>query len=116
MMLPLAWGCYSLLMKWLTDSILLLALVGCVSDNLDEAGLPQPSVQLATRGGISLDEMGEGYWVFNRKCMECHEARLPAGETVGQWHPVVKGMSGNAGLSTSEEAAILKYIKVARMK
>lgn len=114
-MLLVARGCYSSLMKWLVGSILTVALVGCVSDNLDEGGLPQPSVQLATRAGISLDEMGEGYWVFNRKCMECHGARLPTGETVGQWHPVVKGMSGNAGLSAGEEAAILKYIKAARM-
>lgn len=102
-------------MKWFFCGIFTVALVSCVSSNEDEAGLPQPSVELASKGGISLDEMGEGYWVFNRKCMECHESRLPQGETVGQWHPVVKGMSGNAGLSSSEEMAILKYIKAARM-
>lgn len=102
-------------MKWLLNALCLVVLVGCVTDNIDEAGLPQPSIETASRSGISLDEMGEGYWVFNRKCMECHEARLPDGETAGQWHPVVKGMSGNAGLSKSEETAILKYIKAARL-
>lgn len=71
---------------------------------------------MAGKAGISLDEMGEGYWVFSRKCMECHEAKLPMGEMEGQWHPVLKGMSGNAGLSVSEETAILKYVRAASFR
>ncbi|GHC66543.1 hypothetical protein [Roseibacillus persicicus] len=91
-------------------------LVGCGPTGLDESGLPQPRPELAAKAGISLDEMGEGYWVFSRKCMECHEARLPKGQIEGVWHPVVDGMSGNAGLSTSENAAVVNYVRAANLR
>ena len=85
--------------------------VACASDGFESGELPLPDPVLAKKAGITVDEMGEGYWVFSRKCMECHQAKLPVGEMKGQWHPVVKGMIGNAGLSASEEAAILNYVR-----
>lgn len=90
--------------------------LGCAPVGLDESGLPQPRPELAAKAGITLDQMGEGYWVFSRKCMECHEAKLPEGQIEGQWHPVVEGMSGNAGLSSSEEVAVVNYVRAANLR
>lgn len=95
-------------------ALVLIFLISCSTSSLDESGLPQPHPELAAKAGITLDAMGEGYWIFSRKCMECHEAKLPAGSLEGQWHPVVAGMSGNAGLSASEEAAIVNYVRAAK--
>ncbi len=95
--------------------VVVLALsVACAPSGLDEKGLPHPSASLAAQANITIDEMGEGYWVFSRKCIECHEVKLPAGELEGQWHPVVEGMAGNAGLSLAEETAIVKYVRAAK--
>lgn len=109
-------ACYDWGMKLLLvlSSFVLALVIACAPSGLDPRGLPRPNPVLAGKAGISLDEMGEGYWVFSRKCMECHESKLPSGELEGQWHPVVKGMSGNAGLSVSEETAILKYLRAAK--
>ncbi len=61
---------------YFVSSVLLLA--GCASKiPTDEAGLPKPSSELAMRAGTTIDEIGEGYWIFTRKCMECHEVKLP---------------------------------------
>lgn len=91
-------------------------MVGCGSSGRDENGLPLPSQELAAKASITLDQMGEGYWVFSRKCMECHEAKLPKGQLEGQWHPVVEGMAGNAGLFGSEEASIMNYLRAANLR
>lgn len=86
------------------------------TEGLDANGIPMPSSELAMKAGISLDEMGDGYWVFSRKCLECHGAKLPEGEMVAQWHPVISGMAGNAGLSLSEESKILNYVRAASQR
>ena len=93
-----------------------MLLVACAESGLDKKGLPFPNPELASKANISMDQMGEGYWVFSRKCMECHEAKLPEGEMLEQWHPIVKGMAGNAGLSISEETAILNYVRAAKFR
>ena len=77
---------------------------------------PKPNSELAEKAGISLDEMGEGYWVFNRKCLECHAAQIPSDSLIGQWHPVVEELSGNVGLSMSEEQAVLNYARAANLR
>ncbi|MDP0491769.1 MAG: cytochrome c [Verrucomicrobiota bacterium JB023] len=78
-------------------------------------GVPEPSEKLANRAGLSLAEVGEGYWVFQRKCLECHQAMVPDDMSQAQWHPIVEGMAGNAGLSAEEEAAVVNYLKAATL-
>lgn len=107
--------CYYWEMKWYWALLLLILawVTACGPSGLDEKGLPYPSAALAAKAGVSVDEMGEGYWVYSRKCMECHGVKLPTGDLEGQWHPVVVGMAGNAGLSISEETAIVNYVRAA---
>ena len=87
-------------------------LVACASDDVarDGSGLPLPHPELAEQAGISMEEMGEGYWVYTRKCVECHAAALPVGDLDGQWHPEVEGMSE---VTIADEGAILKYVRAA---
>ena len=54
------------------------------------------------------------YRVFQRKCLECHEARVPVDHSNPGWHPVLDGMSWNAGLFSPERGAVLAYLRAAR--
>ncbi len=65
---------------------------------------------MAARTGESLDTIGQGYWVFQRKCSECHAARLPKDRHKAGWHATAAGMAWNAGLMKSEEKVLLAYI------
>ena len=49
----------------------------------------------------------------NRKCLECHEARVPENPSDPNWHPTMVGMSWNAGLSDSEQSAMIAYLAAA---
>ena len=84
---------------------------------LDTTGVaPAPTAEMAARAGESLDKVGSGYWIFQRKCLECHEARVPEDASLAAWHPTMIGMSWNAGLSEKEEDALLAYMKAAAPK
>lgn len=74
---------------------------------------PEPTAAMAARSGEDLDTIGTGYWVFERKCLECHESRVPRDPTHPDWHPVMQGMSWNAGLSEGEENAVMAYLRAA---
>lgn len=74
---------------------------------------PQPTAAMAARSGETLERIGVGYWVFQRKCLECHEARVPQDPSDEDWHPVMEGMMWNAGLDAREEGAVLAYLRAA---
>ena len=76
-----------------------------------ETVAPQPTEAMAARAGVSMDLIGRGWWVFQRKCLECHEAKKPADLSRYDWHPVVEGMSENAGLSKDEYHALHTYLR-----
>ena len=99
---------------------LVLFLVACASQTDDPMRVlrttgkaPMPDAAMAQRSGEDLETIGRGYWIFQRKCLECHEARVPKDPTLAAWHPTMIGMSWNAGLSQSEEAALIAYMKAA---
>ena len=84
-----------------------------VLDTKNEA--PAPGAEMAARAGESLDQVGKGYWIFQRKCLECHEVRIPKDPALAAWHPTMVGMSWNAGLSDGEEDALMAYMKAAAL-
>lgn len=102
-------------MKWICLLVVSMAVIitACSFGKVDTNGLPIPDPELAAKAGISIDAMSDGYWVFTRKCLECHEARIPQVEMKGQWHPEVEGIAGNVGLSLSEESSLWMYVKAA---
>ena len=82
--------------------------------SLDTRGkAPKPTARMAARSGESLDQIGTGYWIFQRKCLECHESRVPRDPSHADWHPVMQGMSWNAGLSESEQNSVMAYLRAA---
>lgn len=74
---------------------------------------PEPTAEMARRAGQPLEHIGMGYWVFQRKCLECHEARVPEDPTDKNFHPLMKGMVWNAGLTTQEVDGVLSYLQAA---
>ncbi|MFP6866560.1 MAG: hypothetical protein VCA35_11505 [Roseibacillus sp.] len=95
-------------------------LSACVTQTTDQEHFletsriaPEPNAGMAGRSGESLERIGMGYWVFQRKCLECHEARVPVVHSNPGWHPVLDGMSWNAGLSSPEQGAVLAYLRAA---
>ena len=75
---------------------------------------PVPSSAMAVRSNTSLDTLQTGHGVYMRKCGECHTHLLPDEITSADWHLVVPGMAWNAGITPSEEGALMKYIIAAR--
>jgi len=74
---------------------------------------PAPTARMAARAGENLETIGTGYWIFQRKCLECHESRVPTDPTDADWHPVMRGMSWNAGLAEDEQNAVMAYLRAA---
>lgn len=74
---------------------------------------PRPTAAMASRAGVSLEQIGIGYTVFGRKCLECHTARVPKNPADPNWHPIVEGMTWNAGLNPGEKKAVLTYLRAA---
>jgi cytochrome c5 len=95
-------------------------ILSCADSKTDEEHVldiakvaPKPNAAMAQRSGESLEKIGRGYWLFQRKCLECHEARVPKDPTDKNWHPVMDGMAWNAGLAATEEDAVLSYLRAA---
>ena len=89
-----------------------IILVGCAKDTNPEADLVEgPTAVEADAAGVSLGDAGEGYAIFQRKCTECHEARIPEDALSPGWHATVNGMSWNAGLDKTEEKFLLAYLQ-----
>jgi mono/diheme cytochrome c family protein len=75
--------------------------------------VPVPTAAMAQRSGTSLNQLGEGHSLFLRKCSECHEPRVPENPGDPSWHPTMRGMAWNAGLTESEEGAMIAYLRAA---
>ena len=74
---------------------------------------PVPDEAMASRSGASLESLTNGREIFLRKCLDCHEPRVPSDPNHPDWHPVMMGMSWNAALSPKEQGDILAYLRAA---
>jgi len=107
-------------MKYTTISIILVIafLSACSVFQKSKPGVnenaPVPSSAMAIRSNTSLDTLQTGHGVYMRKCGECHTHLLPDEIASADWHVVVPGMAWNAGITPSEEDALMKYIIAAR--
>jgi len=70
-----------------------------------------PTPAMAKAVGSDMETIGTGYTVFQRQCMQCHEKRVPHERVGDSWKHVSEAMAANAGVSSEEEAALLKYIE-----
>ena len=74
---------------------------------------PDPTPAMAQRAGASLEHIGMGYWIFQRKCLECHQTRVPKDPEDANWHPIMDGMTWSAGLAREESDALFAYLRAA---
>lgn len=102
-----------------------LLVVGCVSNWLnpqdqvfsdDDYTLEAPGVAMSKRTGVPLKDLHTGFSVFVLHCGTCHEYMYPQEVSSSDWHKVVPGMAWNAGITTVEEKALLKYLLASKSR
>lgn len=93
----------------------MLGLFTACAPPLTEGYGPMPDAQMAKRSGSKLEQLQEGYVVYQKQCRQCHPyPMLPHEVSAGDWHVVVPGMAWNAGIDKAEEEAVLEYLLAAR--
>ncbi|MGJ8723269.1 MAG: c-type cytochrome [Roseibacillus sp.] len=75
-----------------------------------------PNTAMATKSGISLEKLQDGWGLYMRKCGECHRKKFPQDVSDEGWTKIVPHMSWNAGLSPAEEQDLLNYLKAANLE
>lgn len=99
-------------MKWILTILAVCVVAGCVA----KTQIPVPDTAMAKGSGQSLQTLQRGHAVYVSQCGRCHEPMMPSKVSDEDWHIVVPGMAWNAGISKSDEAAVLKYIHAARQE
>lgn len=97
-------------MKWVLTILAVCVVVGCVA----KPQIPVPDAAMAAGSGQSLESLQRGHAVYVTQCGRCHEPMMPSKVSHEDWHVVVPGMAWNAGISESDENAVMKYIMAAR--
>ncbi|MFK7852302.1 MAG: cytochrome c [Akkermansiaceae bacterium] len=97
--------------KPLVAAAIIIALSACAPQNKT---IPVPTAAMADKSGQELAVLQKGYGVYMAQCSRCHEPMMPSEVSGEDWHIVVPGMAWNAGISETDEAAVLKYIMAAR--
>lgn len=69
---------------------------------------------MAQKSGANLATLDHGYALFLSHCGRCHEPQMPSTVSAADWHTVVPGMAWNAGLTKTDEKAILTYLLAAK--
>ncbi|MCE2959353.1 MAG: hypothetical protein ACK46A_03335 [Akkermansiaceae bacterium] len=98
-------------MKWILTILAVCVVAGCVA----KTQIPVPDTAMAAGSGQSLQTLQRGHAVYLSQCGRCHEPMMPSKVSDADWHIVVPGMAWNAGISKSDEAAVLKYIHAVRL-
>lgn len=101
-----------------------LCLAGCAGGggmgNIPEGGddgsvggiseVPNPSREMASASGKSLEQLQRGHVVYMLKCGECHEYMLPEEVDIMDFEDAMPKMINHAGLPSSDEKAVLDYV------
>jgi cytochrome c5 len=97
-------------MKWVLMMTVICVVAGCVA----KTQIPAPNAAMAEGSGHSLTTLQRGHMVYVSQCGRCHEPMMPSKVSDEDWHVIVPGMAWNAGISKSDENAVMKYIHAAR--
>jgi len=76
--------------------------------------IPNPTAEMARRGGKSLTRIQRGHEVFMLKCGECHYYMMPEKVDLMDWEDTMPEMIRHAGLGRAEEQAVLDYVVAVR--
>lgn len=78
--------------------------VGGISD------VPNPTPEMAAASGHSLEKIQHGHSVYILQCAQCHGYMKPQDFFDDEWEDTLPDMIGHAGLSSSDEQAVLAYV------
>ena len=76
----------------------------------------QPDVAIASAHwpGTTLDNLKQGYSIYNDKCTECHGTKKPQDFSVDDWNSIMPKMGRNAKLDSVQYAMVFHYILAKR--
>lgn len=86
-----------------------LFLSSCKKDAVGSGSLYVPTTADVT-STATLDELTQGRSIYVNNCGSCHNLYSPDTFTASAWQGIVPNMSARAGLTSSEESLVLKYV------
>jgi hypothetical protein len=78
--------------------------------------VPNPSPAMAKKSGTPLEQLQRGHVVYMLKCGECHQYQLPERVDIMDWEDAMPKMIGHAGLPSSDEKAVLNYVRAVKLQ
>lgn len=76
--------------------------------------VPNPDAEMAKKSGKPLSQLQRGHEVYMLNCGQCHAYQLPERVDIMDWEDAMPKMIGHAGLATSDETAVLDYVKAVK--
>ena len=72
--------------------------------------VPNPDAGMAKISGKSLSQLQRGHEVYMLNCGQCHRYQLPEQVDIMDWEDAMPKMIRHAGLTSSDERAVLDYV------
>jgi len=76
--------------------------------------VPNPDATMAKLSGKPLSQLQRGHEVYMLNCGQCHAYQLPEKVDIMDWEDAMPKMIGHAGLESSDETAVLAYVKAVK--
>ena len=64
--------------------------------------------------GTTMDNLNQGYSIYDDKCTDCHRTKKPDSFTVDEWNSVMPKMGRKAKLDTTQYKLVYRYILTKR--
>ena len=64
--------------------------------------------------GTTLDNLNQGYSIYDDKCTDCHRTKKPDSFTVDEWNSIMPKMGRKAKLDTTQYKLVFRYILTKR--
>jgi len=97
-----------------STSVIVLFIVSC--SNLAPPPEVSPALVANARGDhADANVLATGRKLFVSRCLECHTLPSATQHSRDEWPHLVNRMSGRANLSTSEQAALVAYLRAASL-
>jgi hypothetical protein len=88
-----------------------LLVAGCAHSNAPVATDADAARAQARWPGITVEELNHGRKIYVGHCGGCHLPPAPASHPAAEWPGHVREMSERSGLSSDEEAEVIRYLQ-----
>jgi mono/diheme cytochrome c family protein len=91
-----------------------ISIGACVTGDFASPPAVSPSLIASARfDRLSAQELSMGREVFVSRCLECHTLPSVAKYSRNEWPHLVARMAGRANLTTSDQRAVIGYLRAA---